>query len=330
MANQPPVDIVLTGSMTLKQIAAAINAKSDAPVTASVVQASPGSYQLVLTGRSTGTDHAFAMTSTVTGGEGLTFGDTDGDGVLAEAGEGNAQTARNASFTVNNLTITSATNTVTDVIPGVTLTLKREDAATAVSVTVKRDNTEVTKQVDKFVTAYNEIVSFLKDQNTAAGGGSASIGRDPILRSLNGALRTALLGDYPEAGAYSRLAAAGIETDTLGKLTLDKKRFEAALNASPADVQALFAGADGTGGFFGALTSQITKYTESGGIIAAARQRLGTQVSNLSKRLDTLESQLAVRRAALSQEYIAADLAMTQLKAQSSSLSAIGAQFRLF
>lgn len=328
--NQPPVEIELSGSMTLKQLADAINARSDSPVAASVVQAAPGSYQLVLTGRSTGTDNAFTMTSTVSGGEGLTFADTDNDGILAEAGEGNTQEARNATLSVNNLTITSATNTVSDVIPGVRLSLNREDVSTTALVTVKRDSTEVAKQVDKFVTAYNDIISFLKDQNTAASTGNPSIGRDPVLRSLRDALRTALLGDYPEGGAYSRLATVGIETDTLGKLKLDKTRFEAALSASPSDVQKLFAGSDGTGGAFGLLTSQVRNYTESGGLVASARTRLESQVSSLSKRLDTLESQLAVRRAALQQQYIAADMAMTQLKAQSSPLSAIGAQYRLF
>jgi hypothetical protein len=53
-------------------------------------------------------------------------------------------------------------------------------------------------------------------------------------------------------------------------------------------------------------------------------------VSSLSRRLDTMEVQLELRRQSLQKEYIAADLAMSRLNAQSSSLSSLGGQYRLF
>jgi flagellar hook-associated protein 2 len=329
--NQPPVDIVVTASMTLQQLADAINANADAPVNASVVQAAPGSYRLVLTGRSTGAANAFTIMSTLAGGQGLTFADGGTpNGVYGEAADGNTQSARDAAFTVNSLGISSASNVVSDVVPGVTLTLSKEDATKTATVTVKRDTAETTKTVDKFVTAYNDLVTFFADQNTAAVAGKPNIGRDPVLRGLRDGLRTAIQDEYPDTGGYPRLSTAGVEFDSLGKIKLNKKKFEEALKASPADVQKLFSGADGKGGAFGAMTALVAEYTKSGGIVATVRQNLGDQVSNIAKRLDTMEARLAARRLALQQEYIAADMAMTQMKSQSSSLSAIGAQYRLF
>jgi flagellar hook-associated protein 2 len=316
-ANQPPVDVVITASMTLRQIADAINAEDDAPVSASVVQAAPGSYQLVLTGKNTGTENAFTITNGLAGGTALTFG-------------GNTQNARDARFTVNSLQVTSSSNTVEDVIPGATLTLKKADLTKTATVSVKRSSDDVEKTLDTFVKSYNDIITFLADQGTAAVAGKTSIARDPVLRTLRDSLRTALLGEHPSAGDYDRIATVGIEFEAGGKLKVDKKRLAEALEDSPADVQRLFAGADGNGGIFGALKSRLEDYTETGGMVATARKRLGEQVSNIGKRLDTLEAQLASRRTSLQQQYIAADMAMTQIKAQSSSLSALGGQYRLF
>jgi flagellar hook-associated protein 2 len=329
VASQPPVDVTLTPTMTLKQLAEAINAKSDAPVTASVVQAAPGSYKLVLTGKNTGAANAFTMTSTISGGLGLAFAD-DGNGIYGEDADNNTQKARNASLTVNNLAVTSASNTVEDVIPGVTLKLSREDATKTATIRVTRDSTAIKGLLDKLVSSYNDVVTFFKDQNTAAVAGRANIARDPLVGSFKNSLRDAMLGEYLDGGTYSRLASVGVEFDSTGKLKINKTKLDEALADSSSSVQKLFAGADGKSGVFGKMQSLVEGYTKSGGFVASARQRIGDQVTGISKRLDKMEAQLAVRRAALQQEYIAADMAMTQMKAQSSSLSAIGSQYRLF
>src|SRR5688572_9302141 len=119
--SQPPVSIVVTSGMTLQQLADAINS-SDSSVTATVVQVTPGSYRLVLTGRQTGLENAFTLTSSLSGGVGLQFEDDDNDQVYGEVGENKVE-AVNAALTVNNVAVSSASNTLTDVIPGATLTL---------------------------------------------------------------------------------------------------------------------------------------------------------------------------------------------------------------
>jgi flagellar hook-associated protein 2 len=330
VASQPPVDVAITPSMTLKQLAEAINAKTDAPVTASVVQAAPGSYRLVLTGKNTGAANAFTMTSTVAGGLGLAFDDVNGNGIYGEDADNNTQKARNASLTVNNLQVTSASNNVEDVIPGVTLKLTREDATKTATVKVTRDSSSISKLLDKLVSSYNDVVTFFKDQNTAAVAGRANIARDPLLGSFKNSLREAMLGEYLDGGTYSRLASVGVEFDITGKLKINKTKLDEALADSSSSVQKLFAGADGKSGVFGKMRGLVEEYTKSGGFVATVRQRIGDQVTSIGKRLDKMEAQLAVRRAALQQEYIAADMAMSQIKAQSSSLSAIGSQYRLF
>ena len=329
-SGNPPVDIVVTGSMTIKQLAEAINANADAPVAASVVQAAPGQYRLVLTGKSTGTTNAFTMTSSLSGGSGVTFTDTNGNGVYGDSAADNSQSAINANVTVNNVAISSGSNTITDAVPGVTLTLLKKDPTRTISVGVTRANDASADVVNKFLTAYNDVQTFFKDQNAAAVAGKASIGRDPVLRGFKDSMRSALLGQYPEGGTYKQLASIGVEFDTNGKLTLNRDLFDKALATSSGNVQKLFGGTDGKGGVFGALKALVTDYTQSGGLVAGAQTRLTDQVKGLTRRLDRLEDQLSIRRDALQKQYMAADLAMSQLNSQGSSLSQLGGQYRLF
>ena len=320
--------VTVTASTSLQALADAINAKTDSPASASVVQTSPGVYKLVLTGRETGASNAFTIQSALTGGNGLTFPDTDVDGIAGEAGD-NTQDALNAAFTVNGLPVSSASNTVSDVIPGVTLSLLKKDAATTATVKVERDGDQAKSLLRKFVTAYNDILQFAKDQNTAAIAGRPSIGRDPLLRGLRDGLRTTSMAEYG-TGSLTRLAEVGIGFDAAGKMVLNEEVFDDAIAASPDDVQLLLTGADGKSGAFGGFKTLVNSYTQAGGLVSAVRERIDEQVSNINRRLDTLEERLELRRAALQREYIAADMAMTRLKSQSSSLSSVGNQYRLF
>jgi flagellar hook-associated protein 2 len=285
-ASGAPVTITISGSTTLSGLAAAINADAASPAAASVVQTSPGVYQLVLTGKQTGSTNAFTITNSMTGGAGVTFNAT------------NEQDAINAAFTVNGLSVTSASNTVTDVIDGATLSLTRKDPATTVTIKVDRDTSGATSLIKKFITAYNDLTTFAKDQNTAAIAGKASIGRDPLLRGLRDAFRNALSDDYA-GGTLTRLAEIGIGFDMSGKMILDEEIFENAVGDAPGDVQELLSGSGGTGGAFRAMTTLVEDYTETGGLLGSTRERIDEQIRGLNRRMDTVSAHLEVRTAEL-------------------------------
>jgi flagellar hook-associated protein 2 len=328
LLGNPPVQIpptALTGSMSVRQFADAINAQADSPVTASVVQAAPGQYRLVLTGRNSGTANAFTVTNNLTGGAGLAFTDTDNDGTYGNSVADLAVQASNASLTVNNVPITSTTNDVTDAVPGVTLSLLKADATKRVLVEVTQSSAAAQAELEGFVKAYNDLISFLNQQNTDAASGKSSIARDGMVRSLKAELRAALQAEYPAAGEnYSRLSTAGIEFEQTGTIKVNTVRLGEALKASSTSVRTLFDSA------FAEIKAQVEDYARSGGLIQNAKNRLKDQIVKIDKRLETMQLQLDLRRATLQQEFIAADTLMTQLKGQSSSLQALGGQYRLF
>jgi flagellar hook-associated protein 2 len=328
--SQPPIDIPITGAMTLEDLADAINQQSNSPVSASVVQVAPGQYRLVLTGRSTGSANGFTVgfSTPLSGGAGLSFIDTDGDGSSGDDAADNAQAAQDASLTVNQVPIVSATNTLDGVVPGVSLDLKRADATKTVIVDVAPDHADTIAKVEAFAKAYNDVLEFIGSE-TKTGGSTSGIGRDPMVRGLRDALRFTMMSAQT-GGTLTRLAEAGVGFDRSGKIVIDKDLLTNSIETSPADVQALFGGPSGDAGRFGALEALVSNYTKSGGLVANVRDRIDDQVTRLSERIVTLESQLAVRRAALQQEFIAADRAMSQLNSAASSLGQLGGQYRLF
>jgi flagellar hook-associated protein 2 len=308
------VAVTVTGSLTLKGLADQINATTSIPVSASVVESAPGAFRLVLTGTNTGAANAFAVTNALTGGTGVTFG-------------GNTQTATNASLTVNGLAITSASNTLTSAIPGTTLSLLSADPLKTVVVSVSADDSALIDKVQTLASAYNNVIKFFQSQSTAAAQGQkGTLAHEAIVQQVRNTLRSALGGTYG-SGTFTHLAEVGLGFDQLGSLTLDRTVLASALTESRSSVATLFAGTTTTGGFtngaFGTMQGALHAFTQAGGFVSSAQSLLTSQSARLNTLISDMQDRLAVQRATLQREYTAADQAMTQLKAQSGTLSSI-------
>lgn len=307
--NETAVVELAAGSYTLEQLATAINDSDAAPVRATVVQAA-GEYKLVLTGMETGAENAFTLENNLTGGAALT--------------QATVKTATDADFTVNNVRITSASNTVTDAIAGVTLSLLKTTGTESETVTVTKDLKETKDKITAFVKAYNSLLDFASDQaRKARDGETGNIGFDPLLRSLRQQLSAGMNRAYSVGGSLTNLSLVGIEFLSTGKLKFDEADFDDAMDENPLDVERLLGGTGSADGAFDAIQSLIEQYSKSGGLVADAKDRLEDQVTSLDKKISDMEERLALRRTALQAEYAAADALISQLNQQGNTLSAL-------
>jgi flagellar hook-associated protein 2 len=311
------VAVTLTGPVTLSELAGAINQTADIGVSASVSETAPGAYRLVLRAAETGSANAFTLTSALTGST-VTFTDTNGNNIFGDTEADNAVQAADALFTVNNIGVTSTSNTVTTAIEGVRLDLLEENPTDTIVVTVARNDDDLTERLKTFVTAYNELAATADSALATTG----SIGRDSLLRGVRNQLRNALTAEYGEDG-YTRLAEVGLGFTRSGKLTLDEDALAEALAEDPAAVSTLFA--DATTGAFTEIEILVETYTLAGGLVSDARTRLTDEIARLGNRISVMEAQLAIRREALQREFIAADQAMSRLSSQSTALARLGA-----
>lgn len=208
---------VATGSGSLADVVAAVNA-STAGITASAVQTSPGQYRLQLSAGKTGASSEFS----VSGLSGFTGTDVLTQGADAEISVGsNPDTA---------YTITSATNTFADVVPGLSFTVSRLETGVTVSSTV--DGSAVADQMQSLVDSANEVLGAIETAtawNATTNSGGALVG-DSTARTL----QQSLLSLVGTAGA------PGVSLNRNGRVTFDKAAFNAAFAADPDAVKAKF------------------------------------------------------------------------------------------
>lgn len=315
--------VTVASAMTLKQLSDAINANADVPARAAVVQSGPNAFKLVLTAKSTGVDKAFTVSDNLTGGGfDLQFTDTDTDGISGDSSADNAVVATNADLLINNIAISSASNTLDAAVPGASITLFKEGPAPVI-VDVSSDPSALKTKIQAVVTAYNDVIKFINDQGAAAArGDQSSIGRDALMRGLKGAMRSVLSGQYATGGAFTYLAQIGVEMTTAGTMQLKESVFNDAVTNGTGDVATLLAG-NNKDGAFAKLATAMKEYTRTSGFVQSAQTQINNQITRLGAQVETMQNRLALRRAALQVEFTAADAAMSRLKAQSGSLSGI-------
>ena len=226
---------------TLTGLAAAFNAANTGTtpsgVTASVVTDSSGA-RLVLKG-ATGAVNSFSVAAN---------GDADADLTrFASTGTGAqmtlAQGAQDAIIRMDGVDTTHRTNTVSDLIPGITLNLVQGKPGTVVTLGVTRPTEAITQAVNDYVSAYNSLKSEL-DTATAVGSGGAGQGPlygNPAIREMQHQLKaissTALTSD---ASGPQTLAEIGVSTGQDGTLTVDGTKLSKALSTYPDAVEAMF------------------------------------------------------------------------------------------
>lgn len=222
------VDIAITDDMSLDDIADAINDEtSSTGVSASVLQISDDEFMLVL--------------SAVDTGQEITF-DTDGaDTTLAQslgfvAADGSYSnelvTADQAIFSIDGVEVTRSSNTVDDVIDGVTLYLYAEEEGTEITLEVEEDASSAYSAIEAFVDAYNELRTFiLTNQAYEAGEGAdeeAVLFGDSLLSSVSSTVYD-VLSFTNDSDTYASLASIGITLDDSNYLVIDSEVLEEAL-----------------------------------------------------------------------------------------------------
>lgn len=299
-AGSPDVQID-TANGTLTELADAINA-ADAGVRATLVR----------TGTSGGTDQYRLLVESSTTGVAQTFELTDSTGA-ALLGGATVRSGQDASIDIGGITATSATNTFTDVVPGLTLTLGAGATGTA-EVAVSRDPAAQAASVKSFVDQVNAMLTQVTALTSTSKDAKGLLAGDSTLRRVTNALQDAI---YPSDG--TSMAPFGVQIDRYGKLTFDADKFTKAYQADPAAVAAAFTAADGFASRIKGVADAASDRFE--GSVTHAITSHSTTISRLNENIDRWDARLELRRAALERQYTALETALSQLQGQSSWLT---------
>jgi len=238
------------------------------------------------------------------------------------------QAGQDARFTVGGIsgTFTRASNTFSDVIAGVTFSLKSTGATT---VTVDNDADGIVDQVKALVSAFNDLQTFVAGQTTVTESADKSVvsvgslATDTTIKRLVGSVHD--LFSEPLAGAtgqYVNLSSLGIATQQNGSLVLDETKLRAAIAADPTGVAQVFAGNGAGRGVANDLSSYIEQATGPGGVIVTHTQGLTDEATALQNQIDDAQRQLDAFQANLQAQFAALETLVSGLQSQQNFLNA--------
>ncbi|MDE2250654.1 MAG: flagellar filament capping protein FliD [Gammaproteobacteria bacterium] len=300
---------------TVSGLAAAINSASGNPgINATVIQGTDGAH-LLLSSSLAGAANTIAITETDagTGLAALTYGSGNTTHYTQNAA------AQDASFSIAGVAYTSASNTVSGAISGVSLTLTGTSTGGGATLSISNDTHTVSANIQGFVAAYNTLqgsIASLGSYDASSHSAGPMLG-DPLLTGVQTQLRH-VLQSLVGSSAYNSLASLGITTQKDGTLAVDSSRLQAALSGNFGAVSQLFSG---TTGIAGQLDSLLTQQLTKGGSIDSRSQTLVKQSNALGKQTDALNTQMDALTASLTQQYSALNVLLSSLQTTSAYLT---------
>jgi flagellar hook-associated protein 2 len=280
-----------TTGKTLADVAEAIN-QNISGLSASVISTTTGYYLNVSrteTGFAKATGQAAALTMVSDPGLGLSVW----------------QSADNALLTVDGLSVERASNTVSDVLSGVTLHLKGESGVEH-DVSFAADSSGTEEALNTFVTAYNTLAETIKSQlvqDPSQSYGETLLGHTAMTTIQRG-MQAMLSKVVVPSGSVRTLADLGLELQRDGSLSLNDYSLQKALTKSPGAVNAVFSTA--TTGVSATVKTLVDAQTSPlSGTLTRQQRSLQSQILDLDDRATEMQRTLDAERKRLVAQFTA-------------------------
>ncbi|MBN8524986.1 MAG: flagellar filament capping protein FliD [Planctomycetes bacterium] len=301
---------IAVSDYSLNGIATAING-ANAGVTASVINDGMG-YRLLVTSTKTGADNGIAELSA----DGDLAGLLPGVGGMTEAAP-----ARNATVVIGDpltgLQVESASNTIDQVVPGVTLTAKA--LASNITITVEQSSESIRGNVQAMADAFNAAQGFWNsnsrfDVNTKRSG---ALFNDYDLGQQLNTVESKLAQSFAsQPSGYKRLADIGVSIASDGTMKIDAEVFDAKVAENSAAVEDLLQAAGN------AATPALEGLTRSvDGTMALKQTTLEGMISTYADRIVAYDARLEQRRALYQAQFTEMEKLTAQFQSQGNALS---------
>ena len=299
--------ITLTSDQTLEELAATINEEVDG-VTAYVMNTGSG-YKLVFSGEDTGASNTLTV-SNATGTLSSSF----------LGGTTTAATAQDALVSINGVSLSSESNSLSDVIQGVTFDI--EDVGST-KVTVGVDEDAMTEKISTFVDAYNSVITYVGAQSIYDEDSDTKgifIGETVVSR-LVANMKSKLSTNFETDGSdpIGALAEIGFKTLQTGKIEFDESAFQDALADNLDQVTGLF-----IDDFIPAMTDFIdSNIDDTDGIVSNRLDSLDDIIDGITDDISNFEDRMDAYEARLKKNFTAMEIALGRLQTAQDSLSAL-------
>lgn len=308
--GEDAVEITIDEGEDLKSVVDKINA-TDLDVQASLIY-DGANYSLQIVNTNTGyttdsADDALVITENYTGAAGTQLNMTQ------------ITQVKNAEFTLDGLAITAQDNSVADVLEGVTIELETTGET---SIVIDKDKEGTKENLQKFVDAYNEVMTLIKDQMVVEEGEDRNkkLAGEPFLNRLKSDLQDIVIGEIDDLdGTFESLAMIGITTDTKSKLVIDSDDLDDALDKDINGLGNVFTFEES--GITAALLEVVDRYIDGDdSILEERKEAFQDRVEDFGDRISDLEDRIASLKAQMTKRFTSLEQTMSALNQQSSAL----------
>lgn len=316
-------EVYISGAnSTLDGVAAQINA-ANVGLRATIIQdrkEKENPFRLIVSGLATGDDQQvnFPNIYLLDGDQDMYFDET--------------RPAQNAKIKLDGFEIELPSNTVDDIIPGVTLNLKQAAPGREIRMSVKEDLEVISGKIKSFVDSYNEALTFIQNQHKLQKGSDGKqklgpLGGDSLVRSVESALRRVILSpQYGVETPITRIGELGIEFNRNGTLNFNQERFTKTLNSNPKAVSAFLRGDGFQTGFIPTLKREISNImAQPFGVIGNRKKGIQDKIDQMNKRIDDKERQLSKKEDSLRTKFANLEQQMSKLQSQGGAFAAMQA-----
>jgi len=229
-----------------------------------------------------------------------------------------AQAGQDAQFTVDGISATSSSNTVSNVIPGVTFQLLSPAPGTSIQIEITNDNSSVESVVNNFVSAYNTVITDInsQEQNDASGNPEPLFG-NPTISTLQEELQQAL--DFTQSsGTVTSLTQLGVSVNNDGTLSLNVDALDSELNSNYQDVVNFFQPSGSFTSFGANFSNALNNLGNSTptSLLSLALSENSTQESALNANISKEETLVTSQETSLTTELNEANYTLQEIPSQ--------------
>jgi flagellar hook-associated protein 2 len=318
-STRPDVAVTIPGGGTVSDVVGAINTANTGVIASTVKDGT--SVRILLRSRDSGASNAFRLTVEASDGSGLAalaFDPTAASAVTLN------QSAQDARYSLSGLELSAASNRIEGVLNNVSLDL-RQASTSPVSVDIASDTDAIRKNVEKFVSTYNELNKAIAEQTKydAVSKTAGALQGDNTFVSMQAQLRQ-IFTQTLAVGDLNKLSDVGIAVQSDGSLSLNASKFDQ-LAANPRRLQTLFANNDTTvtsnKGFARRFVDFASNVLGNDGAINGSQARLRRQVNSLDDQKSRLERRLTDTEKRLLRTYSALNTNIAQIQSAAGSFA---------
>ncbi|HHU95485.1 MAG TPA: flagellar filament capping protein FliD [Alcaligenaceae bacterium] len=326
LENGESHSIELGSDTSLQGVMKAINADPKAGVQATMINDGDATapYRLMLTAKDTGSEASVARINVIENDDlaaVLGFNNLEENGVVSSSGTYSVSDAQNAKLTLNSIEIESQSNSIKDVIEGVTLDLKSmpKDGET-VKIAVARDDSAAINGIKDFVKSYNSLLDTIKTQTSfdVDAGQSSALTGDSLIRRIENQMRNVLNG-APGSNTINTLADLGITTDyKTGKLEINDDKLTEAVKNNLNEVTNFLSGENGLAKRVDSTTNEFIK---SGGLISNSTDSIERNIRMLKDQYEVTSERIDGKMENYRKQFSQLDVMVNQMNGTSQYLA---------